>query len=124
VSLEQHLDTIESRVQRETEVVVLRMKRARSPDAVGMSLVENAVDHLRARGVHVVLCGVRPGMFAAMEKSGLVAKLGADQVFLEQPVRQTSTLLAVRHAYELVQNPCPTCPRRHGSVEEVRYFDI
>jgi len=124
VSLEQHLDTIESRVQRETEVVVLRMKRARSPDAVGMSLVENAIDHIRARGVHVVLCGVRPGMFAAMEKSGLVAKLGADQVFLEQPVRQTSTLLAVRHAYELVQNPCPTCPRRHGSAEEVRYFDI
>jgi hypothetical protein len=47
-------------------------------------------------------------------------------VFLEQPVRQTSTLLAVRHAYEeLVTDPCPTCPRRDASVRERDlYYDI
>jgi len=33
-----------------------------------------------------------------MSKCGLAEKLGAEHIFLEQPVRQTSTLLAVRHA--------------------------
>ncbi len=66
---------------------MLRLKRARNPDAVGMSLLERHIDRLRARGVHVILCGLREGMFACMQKSGLAAKLGDDQVFLEQPVR-------------------------------------
>src|SRR6185369_12799352 len=39
-SLEDHLDAIYDRVVPETQAVVLRLKRARSPDAVGMSLLE------------------------------------------------------------------------------------
>ena len=39
-SLEQHLDTIEERVDGDARVVVLRLKRARNPDAVGLSLLE------------------------------------------------------------------------------------
>jgi SulP family sulfate permease len=116
MSLEQHLDTIESRITPETQVVVLRMKRARNPDAVGMALLEGSLDRWRARGAHVLLCGVRHGFFDAMRRCGLAAKLGEANVFLEQPVRQTSTLLAIRHAYELVTDPCPTCPRRDAAV--------
>src|SRR6185369_10706484 len=67
VSLEQHLDTIESRITPWTKAVVMRMKRARSPDAVGISLFEHFVDRVQARGVRVIVCGVRDGMFAAME---------------------------------------------------------
>jgi hypothetical protein len=34
-------------------------------------------------------------------------------------VRQTSTLLAIRHAYELLKGDlCPTCPRRGPNVAE------
>jgi len=116
VSLEQHLDAIEASVGPETKVVVLRMKRARNPDAVGMGLLERSVDRLTARGVQVVLCGVRNGMSVCMNKCGLAEKLGAAHIFLEQPVRQTSTLLAVRHACDLVSDPCATCPRREPPV--------
>jgi SulP family sulfate permease len=111
-SLEQHLETIGGRIMPQTRVVVLRMKRARNPDAVGMTLLEGAVDRLRERGVHVILCGVRQGMLACMEKCGLAPKLGESQIFLEQPVRQTSTLLAIRHTAELVPDGCPGCPPR------------
>ncbi len=125
VSLEQHLDTIEARVVPETEVVVLRMKRARNPDAVGMALLDRSVDRLLASGVRVVLCGVRDGMLAAMRKSGLVEKVGDAQLFQEQPVRQTSTLLAIRHAYDMLQHPCETCPRRQPAVRErALYYQI
>jgi sulfate permease, SulP family len=118
LSLEQHLDEIEARVQPETQVVVFRMKRARNPDAVGMALIEGCIDRLRARGVHVLMCGVRPGFLDSMKRSGLDVKLGEANIFLEQPVRQTSTLLAIRHAYGLVTDPCPTCPRREPDVRE------
>ena len=51
-----------------------------------------------------------------MKRTGLVARVGEEDVFLEQPVRQTSTLLAIRHAYELIPEPCPTCPRRDRAL--------
>jgi SulP family sulfate permease len=115
-SLEQHLETIEQRVRPETQVVVLRMKRARNPDAVGMALLERSIDRLLARGLQVVLCGVKDGMLVCMRKCGLAEKIGMDHVFLEQPVRKTSTLLAIRYAAELVDEPCPDCPPRQDTV--------
>jgi SulP family sulfate permease len=118
LSLEQHLDAIEARVQPKTEVVVFRMKRARNPDAVGMALLEGCIDRLRARHIHVLLCGVRHTFLDGMKRSGLDAKLGAANIFLEQPVRQTSTLLAIQHAYDLVKDPCETCPRREAPARQ------
>ena len=43
---------------------------------------------------------------------------------LEEPVRLTSTLLAIRHAYELVADPCPSCPRRDPSVREREMYFV
>ena len=124
-SLEQHFDTIEERVGPEAQVLVLRLKRARNPDAVGMAMLEGAVDRLRAKGVLVVLCGIRPGMLACLTNCGLADKIGKDNLFLEQPVRQTSTVLAIRHAYEHITDLCPTCPRRLGPpVTRAMYYEI
>lgn len=122
-ALEQHLETIEERVTPDTQVVVLRLKRARNPDAVGMSLLEGCIDRLHARGVHVILCGVQEAMLTCMQNTGLIEKLKPDHVFLEQPVKLTSTVLAVRRGYELVTKPCPTCPRR-GGVAQPLYYEI
>lgn len=110
-SLAAHLETIEARLGGDTAVVVLRMKRARNPDAAGMALFEAFVDRLRARGLTVLLCGVRAALQEVLVKSGLAARLGEEQIFLEQAIRQTSTLLAVRHAAKLLPDPCPHCPK-------------
>jgi len=101
VSLEQHLEAIEQRVGPSTRVVVLRMKRVRNPDAVGLSLVSGLVERLRDRGVHVLLCGVRPELRTGLERSGLLDRLNGDHVFLERSVRQTSTQEAMRMARHL-----------------------
>jgi len=108
-ALERHFAEIEGRIGEKTEVLVLRVKRARNPDAVGMTLLEAFLERVKARGLHVLLCGVRPEFAGKMEKTGLAARLG-EKLFLEQPVRQTSTLLAIRHAYELISERCPHCP--------------
>jgi SulP family sulfate permease len=124
-ALEHHLEYIERRVTEDTRAVVLRVKRVRNPDAVGLSLLEGFLDRLRARGLRVVLCGVRSDLHAAMTKIGLVDRLGKSEVFLEQPVRQTATLLAVRNAYAQISDPCPHCARRDTSVpERALYFVV
>jgi SulP family sulfate permease len=124
-SLEGHLDTIEDRVGPETQAVVLRLKRARNPDAVGIGMLEAMVDRIRARGVLVILCGIRPGMMACLTNCGLAAKLGPENLFLEQPVRQTSTVLAIRHAYAHLSDYCPTCPRHAGApLARPLYYEI
>ena len=116
MSLERHLATIESRVRPETQVVVLRMKRARNPDAVGMALLDASIKRLHNFDVHVLTCGVRQEFAECMTRCGLRATLGPENVFLEEPVRLTSTFLAIRRAYEIVTDPCPSCPRRDPSV--------
>lgn len=124
-ALEHHLEYIERRVTEDTRAAVLRVKRVRNPDAVGLSLLEGFLDRLRARGVRVVLCGVRSDLHVAMEKIGLVDRLGKSEIFLEQPVRQTATQLAVRNAYADITDPCPHCARRRTrAADRDLYFVV
>jgi sulfate permease, SulP family len=111
-SLERHLETIEARVGQDTRVLVLRMKRARNPDAVCLTMLTSFIERLVARDVHVLMCGVRAELLESFERAGLSEVIGAKQLFTEQPVRQTSTQLAVRRAYALIGESCAHCPRR------------
>ena len=111
-NLDAQMEQIEERVSPQTQVVVLRMKRARNPDAVGMAHLEGLCERLAARGVRVLLCGVRPTLKKVMDRCGLTTKIGQANIFLEQPIRQTSTMLAMQYAYTLVGENCPQCPAR------------
>jgi sulfate permease, SulP family len=101
VSLEHHLETIEGRVTRNTRVVVMRMKRVRNPDAVGLAAISGLIERLQAKGVHVLLCGVRPELRASLARSGTLDRMPAETIFLERAVRQTSTQDAMRFARQL-----------------------
>jgi SulP family sulfate permease len=118
-ALEEHFARIEERVTPRTAVVVLRLKRARNPDAVGLTRLAQFVERMHERNVKVLLCGVRHDLARRMERSGLSAKLGSD-LFLEQPVRLTSTALAMRRAYELIPGPCEICPHRVALTSQGR----
>jgi SulP family sulfate permease len=101
VSLEHHYETMESRITPETRVLLLRMKRAHNPDAVGLAALDDFIRRVQARGIAVLLCGVRPALRRALERSGMLYQLQEDHVFLEQPIRQTSTQAAMRFARHL-----------------------
>lgn len=111
-SLEAHLDAIEARVVAETRVVVMRMKRARNPDAVGMALLDGFVERLRKRDVQIIMAGVRRELNDVLERTGLAKKLGEGRIFLEAPVRFTGTMRAVESACGIVGARCTTCPHR------------
>jgi SulP family sulfate permease len=125
-SLESRVDAMTAHVQPWTKAVVLRMKRARNPDAVGIATFEHFVDLLMGRGVRVVVCGVRDGMFACMQHCGLAEKLGDDNIFREEAVRQTSTSLAIRHAADLLGDSCTHCGGRQsgGQKQGALYYSI
>jgi len=123
-ALERHFETIEGRIGPETEVLLLRVKRARNPDAVALNILESALDRIRGRGVKVILCGVSRHLYDVMQRTGFADRLGEKELFLEQPVRLTSTILAVRHAYELISEPCPTCPRRETPIGETPLYFV
>jgi sulfate permease, SulP family len=121
--LEQHLETIESRIGPTTKAVVLRMKRVRSPDAVCMHLLDEHFGRIEARGVHVVMVGVRQDLADALENTGMELRIGAERIFREQPIRFTSTQKGVQFAFGFMGEPCATCPLKDSELQTkaVRY---
>ncbi len=123
--LEKHFDTILARAQNGVRVVVLRVKRVRNPDAVCLELLEHFITELERRGLTFLLCGVRPDFGRALHASGLEQRLGSRYIFQETETAASSTLDAVRHAYDLLQGDlCAHCPRRNELGKEVLYYMI
>jgi MFS superfamily sulfate permease-like transporter len=120
-ALERHFAHMEERLNEATRVVVLRMKRVRNPDAVGLTLLEHFLERMRGRGLRVLLCGVRTPLYESMERIGLTAHVHEGDIFLEQPVRLTSTMLAVRHAFDIIDAAFPSAA---PEPEPILYFEI
>jgi SulP family sulfate permease len=117
--LEQHLETIERVRSDGVKVVILRMKRARNPDGVCLQALDRFIERMRRHSVTVVLCAIRPDMMKALEAGRVLERLGQEHVFVFQETGAiwTSTLEAVRFAYERIgSDKCATCPR--GSESE------
>jgi SulP family sulfate permease len=90
--------------------VVLRLKRTRNPDMVSLERFDHFLHDMQARGVTIILCGVRPAFLKAMRNLHFHDWLPADRVFPEEEEKYSSTLKAVRHAYELMDpNSCEHC---------------
>jgi len=113
--LEQHLATIEEVRNDGVRVVILRMKRARNPDGVCLQALDRFIERMREHSVTVILCALRPDMMKALKAGRVLERLGAEHVFVFQETGAiwTSTLEAVRFAYERIgTDRCASCPRR------------
>ncbi|MEZ4217204.1 MAG: SulP family inorganic anion transporter [Myxococcota bacterium] len=62
-------------------VVVLRMRHVLAIDATGLHALEDVEARLRARGVELLLSGVHAQPREAMERSGVLARIGGERVF-------------------------------------------
>jgi sulfate permease, SulP family len=90
--------------------VVLRIKRTRNPDMVALERFEHFLQDMEKNGITVLLCGVRPAFAKAMSNLRFHNWLAADRVFREEHEKFSSTLKAVRHVHELLEeNTCPHC---------------
>jgi sulfate permease, SulP family len=119
--LEQHLDAIADAAEADGRVVILRLKRARNPDAVCMSVLDRFNERMHESNKTVLLCGVRPDLTKVFKSSGLLDRLGPGRLFVFEETGRfwTSTLEAVRTAYEIIgDDVCDTCPRHADSLNK------
>ena len=127
--LEDHLNSIMEAAKSGVRVVVLRMKRARNADAVTLRVLDRFISRMQAAHVTVLLCGLRPDLTKVIDASGILRRLGPEHVFVfeETGAIWSSTLEAIRFAYEIVGNDvCQQCPRHSESLNEKEgwYFMI
>ena len=99
IALEEHFDNIERRASHGARGIVLRVKRLRNPDAVGLYELDRFLRQMHDRGIFVILCGVRQDLHDGLEATGILEELGADQLFSERHIKGSSTIEAVRAAY-------------------------
>jgi SulP family sulfate permease len=116
--LDRCFEELSKRAKAGARVVVLRIKRTRNPDMVCLERLQHFMQAMRTSGVTVLLCGVREDFALAMANLDFANWLPADCVFPEDRLAPgSSTLAAVRRAYDLIGSSlCSTCPRR-GKVE-------
>ena len=94
-------DAADEAKQRGAHYIVLRLKRVRNPDAVALETLDVFLREAQRDGLTVLLAGVRPDLFAALDRIGIAARLGKDLIFQEQGKDYSATLNAVRTAYGL-----------------------
>jgi SulP family sulfate permease len=104
-------DHLKQRTENEPiSYVVLRLKRTRNPDMVSLERFDHFLHDMQACGVTVILCGVRPAFLKAMRNLRFQEWLPADRIFPEEEEKYSSTLKAVRHVYELLDDSsCEHC---------------
>jgi len=103
MALEEHLNWFEARAAG-AKVIVLRVKRLRNPDAVGMREIDQFVRLMQEMSVRVILAGVRKDLLDGLRAAGALDGLGPDQVFSERQQRGSSTMEAVAAAYTYLRS--------------------
>jgi sulfate permease, SulP family len=103
MALEEHLGWFETRAAAAARVIVLRVKRLRNPDAVGMREIDLFVRRMQTSGVRVILAGVRRDLLEGLRAAGALDGLDANQVFSERQKIGSSTIEAVTAAYAYLQ---------------------
>jgi len=98
--LDRYLLEIGQRIQADgIKFVVLRLKRVRHPDVVCIERIEHFLREQTARGVTVLLAGVRPDTLAVSNNVGFQKWFPAEHIFPEEDEEYSATLKAVRYAH-------------------------
>jgi SulP family sulfate permease len=95
LALDEHLNWFEQRAATGAKIIVLRVKRLRNPDAVGMREIYLFVKRMRESGTRVILAGVRADLLAGLRAAGALDDLESNQVFVERQARGSSTMEAI-----------------------------
>jgi sulfate permease, SulP family len=85
-------------IQSGPRVVILRMRHVLAMDATGLYALEDVAARLQKRGISLLLSGVHAQPLVAMQRSGCLERIGAENVF-------ESFAEALAHARPLLEPP-------------------
>jgi SulP family sulfate permease len=103
LALDEHLAYFEHRAAEGARVIVLRTKRLRNPDAVGMRDIDNFVRRMKDMGIRVILAGMRADLLEGLRAAGALGHLDEDQIFPERPARGSSAMEAIAAALKYIE---------------------
>lgn len=124
MALDAHLQWFEQRAGQGAKVIVLRVKRLRNPDAVGMREIDTFIRDMKELGVRVILAGVRADLLLGLRKAGTLDGLDPDQVFSERQAKGSSTLEAVAAAYAYLANLSAQQAQTPTAQPELSHFEV
>ncbi|KUP95239.1 MFS transporter [Thermobifida cellulosilytica TB100] len=81
----------------DARVVILRMARVSTIDATGAQVLGDAVDRLQARGVTVMVSGLRPGQLRPLESLGTLPRLREAGCVFDTTPEAIDAALAMLH---------------------------
>ncbi len=97
--LDRYLVALRQRIaDDDVKFVVLRLKRVRHPDVVCIERIEHFLREQSARGVTILLAGVRPDTLGILHNVGIQSWFPEVHIFPEEDEEFSATLKAVRHA--------------------------
>jgi SulP family sulfate permease len=97
-------------LENDLKFVILRVKRARNPDMMCMESFEHFLKDMLNENVVVLLGGVRPDFASRMKSMGFYDWLPEDRVFFQSAESFSSTIRAVKYAYQISEvHSCPHC---------------
>lgn len=88
----------------QTRVVVLRMKRLRAAGSTAMAMLEHFWQLLRERRIYLVVCGIERDLETLMGSTGLLRKIGEENIFYADNKLFQSTRLAMARAQAVHQS--------------------
>jgi sulfate permease, SulP family len=124
MALDGHLTWFENRAAAGAKVIVLRVKRLRNPDAVGMREIDLFIRRMKADGVRVILAGVRPDLLAGLRKAGTLDAMDENQVFPERQAKGSSTMEAVAAGYAHLAAHHADQPTPAGAPTALSHFQV
>jgi len=86
-------------------VVILRLRSARHLDATTVFALHALDDWMRQTGRHLLISGVQEDVLRVLRNSGLLAKLGSENVFPSSENPNLATKRALQRAQQLLQAP-------------------
>ncbi|OBK07657.1 SulP family inorganic anion transporter [Mycobacterium sp. 1245852.3] len=109
--LDRYLQEISRRIADDgVRFAVLRLKRVRHPDVVCIERIEHFLREESARGVTILLAGVRPDTLEVLTNVGFESWFPAGHVFPEEDEEYSATLKAVRYAHGKLAELKPKAP--------------
>ena len=115
---ERLLETIEADCPPELQVIILRMKRTRNPDAVCLHVLQLFIERIQARNTVVMLSGVRKNLSRVMRNVGIDVLVKPQNIYPEEAEIWASTVDAFQDAYKLLgDRRCSHCHQPHRKDE-------
>jgi len=96
--------------QPDLRYILLDARGINDMDASGEEALEMLVKRVRSAGLGFAMCGIKGQVITVMERTGLLAKIGEDEIFADSKAAVAALIDRVHTNTDLPEKGCKSCP--------------